>query len=181
MSAYDDQQFAWLIEEKRLISAAVRAGVPYWGVCLGAQLLASSLGASVYRGDRPEVGILKASLTAEGQCDPIFRNAPHEFATLQWHSDTFEVPRGGVLLASSDAYMAQAFRWHNAYGLQFHLEVSGVLARKWVRVPAYAESLAAMFGPNSEQRLIADIEQAASGVNLLGRSLFESWVAQLLN
>lgn len=103
MSAYDDQQFAWLIEEKRLISAAVRAGVPYWGVCLGAQLLASSLGASVYRGDRPEVGILKASLTAEGQCDPIFRNAPHEFATVQWHSDTFEVPRGGVLLASSDA------------------------------------------------------------------------------
>ena len=43
MSAYDDQQFAWLIEEKRLISAAVRAGVPYWGVCLGAQLLASAL------------------------------------------------------------------------------------------------------------------------------------------
>ena len=117
MSAYDDQQFAWLIEEKRLISAAVRAGVPYWGVCLGAQLLASSLGASVYRGGRPEVGILKASLTAEGQCDPIFRNAPHEFATLQWHSDTFEVPRGGVLLASSDAYMAQAFRWHNGLRL----------------------------------------------------------------
>jgi GMP synthase-like glutamine amidotransferase len=182
MSAYDDQQFAWLIEEKRLISAAVRAGVPYWGVCLGAQLLASSLGASVYRGDRPEVGILKASLTAEGQCDPIFRNAPHEFATVQWHSDTFEVPRGGVLLASSDART-----WHKpldgttAYGLQFHLEVSGVLARKRVRVPAYAESFAAMLGPNSEQRLIADIEQTASGVNSLGRSLFESWVAQLLN
>jgi hypothetical protein len=56
-----------------------------------------------------------------------------------------------------------------------------VLARKRVRVPAYAESFAAMLGPNSEQRLIADIEQTASGVNSLGRSLFESWVAQLLN
>ena len=55
MSANDDVALSWLKEEKAVIAEAVRAGVPYWGVCLGGQLLAASLGARVYRGPKPEV------------------------------------------------------------------------------------------------------------------------------
>ncbi|MHB1572136.1 MAG: glutamine amidotransferase-related protein, partial [Solirubrobacteraceae bacterium] len=55
MGAYDDDRLPWLAAEKRLIGDAVRAGAPYWGVCLGAQLLAASLGARVYTGPEPEV------------------------------------------------------------------------------------------------------------------------------
>ncbi len=53
MSVNDEAELPWLVAEKRLIGDAVRAGVPYWGACLGVQLLASSLGARVYAGRRP--------------------------------------------------------------------------------------------------------------------------------
>jgi GMP synthase-like glutamine amidotransferase len=178
MSANDDKELPWLTDEKRLISEAVRAGIPYWGVCLGCQLLAGSLGARVYRGPRPEVGMLHVGLTPDGESDPIFRQAPREFLTLQWHNDTFEIPAGGVLLASSAVYAAQAFRWgRSAYGLQFHLEISAELAREWGRVPAYANDLSAVLGPNALPELISELERLAPGVNSLGRKLFEAWLA----
>jgi GMP synthase (glutamine-hydrolysing) len=63
MGAYDEERVPWLSSEKRLIGDAVRAGLPYWGVCLGVQLLAASLGARVFAGDRAEVGMLPVTLT----------------------------------------------------------------------------------------------------------------------
>jgi GMP synthase (glutamine-hydrolysing) len=58
MSANDDEALPWLTAEKQLIAEAVQADKPFWGVCLGVQLLAASLGARVYAGAAPEVGIL---------------------------------------------------------------------------------------------------------------------------
>src|SRR5437764_15151975 len=58
MGTYDEAAHPWLVAEKRMIAEAVRSGAPYWGVCLGAQLLAASLGARVRPGPRPEVGVL---------------------------------------------------------------------------------------------------------------------------
>ena len=110
MSANDDAELPWLTGEKQLVSDAVRAGKPYWGVCLGVQLLAASLGARVYPGPEPEVGLLPVSLTGEARSDPVFGEAPHELVTLQWHGDTFDLPDGAVRLASSPAYPNQAFR-----------------------------------------------------------------------
>jgi GMP synthase (glutamine-hydrolysing) len=180
MSANDDQELPWLRDEKRLISEAVRAGTPYWGVCLGCQLLAASLGARVCRGQRPEVGMLQVRLSQQGEDDPIFGHAPREFLTLQWHNDTFELPAGGVLLASSSIYAAQAFRWgSSAYGLQFHLEVSPALARQWGQIPAYANDLSAVLGPNALPNLISEIESSADAVNSLGRKLFENWLSNV--
>jgi GMP synthase-like glutamine amidotransferase len=69
---------AWLAHERRYLRDAVTRGVPYWGVCLGAQLLAASLGARVYPGPKPEVGIHRVSLTDAGQRDAVFRGAPRE-------------------------------------------------------------------------------------------------------
>src|SRR6476620_8409043 len=72
MSVNDDAELPWLTPEKRAIGEAVRAGVPYFGACLGVQLLAASLGARVYAGPDPEVGVLPVALTAEGAADPLF-------------------------------------------------------------------------------------------------------------
>src|SRR5437588_12897391 len=65
MSVNDDAIHPWLTDEKRLIGDAVRKGVPYFGACLGVQLLAASLGASVYAGPAPEVGLVSVTLTEE--------------------------------------------------------------------------------------------------------------------
>ena len=111
MSVNDESDHPWLVAEKRAIGEAVRAGVPYWGACLGVQLLAAALGARVYAGELPEVGVLPVTLTAAGLEDPVFAGLPRELHTLQWHGDTFDLPEGAVLLASSPAYPNQAFRF----------------------------------------------------------------------
>src|SRR6476659_8834356 len=149
MSVNDDAELPWLTEEKQAIGDAVRAGVPYWGACLGVQLLAAALGARVYTGDLPEVGGLDVELTEAGRADPVFAGLPGRFPTLQWHGDTFDLPEGAVRLASSPAYPNQAFRRGNAYGVQFHLEVSREMAREWAAVPAYREDLGRTLGLGS--------------------------------
>src|SRR5271165_6275775 len=79
MGAYEDQRLPWLVQERELIAEAVTAGTPFWGVCLGAQLLAASLGASVAPGPVPEVGVLDVQLTNDASSDPVFRLAPSTF------------------------------------------------------------------------------------------------------
>ena len=110
MGAYEDDAYPWLAEEKRLIAEAARSGQPYWGVCLGAQLLAASLGARVYPGERAEVGVLPVRLTEAAAGDPVFGAAPAEFSTLQWHGDTFDLPDGATLLAGTPGLPAPGVR-----------------------------------------------------------------------
>ena len=177
MGALDETDHPWLVDEKRLIGDAVRSGLPFWGVCLGVQLLAASLGARVYPGSAPEVGLLPVMLTDEALADPVFAGMPRELLSLQWHGDTFDLPDGAVLLAGSPAYPNQAFRFGTgAYGVQFHLEVSPGLAREWADVPAYAESLERVLGPGALDRLLVELEASADGVLSDGRRLFERWL-----
>jgi GMP synthase-like glutamine amidotransferase len=178
MGALDDDEHPWLTDEKRLIADAVRSGLPFWGVCLGVQLLAASLGARVYPGPAPEVGVLPVLLTDEALADPVFAGTPRELLSLQWHGDTFDLPDGATRLAGSPAYPNQAFRvGADAYGVQFHLEVSPALAREWADVPAYAESLERVLGEGALDRLIAELEARADGLLSHGRQLFERWLS----
>jgi GMP synthase (glutamine-hydrolysing) len=178
MSVNDESELPWLAGEKRLIADAVRAGTPYWGVCLGVQLLAASLGARVYRGDEPEVGVLPVELTDEGRSDPVFGNLPPSFPSLQWHGDTFDLPEGAVRLAGSPAYANQAFRFERAYGVQFHLEVSPSMAREWADVPEYAESLEQTIGT---AELLGSVDAEAERMLAHGRKLFERWLDHVVS
>jgi GMP synthase-like glutamine amidotransferase len=176
MSVNDEEELPWLRAEKALIAEAARAGVPVFGACLGSQLLAASLGGEVVAGTAPEVGILPVFLTEAAVDDPVFAGLPHELPTLQWHGDTFSLPDGAVLLASSPAYPNQAFRWgRRAYGVQFHLEVSREMAEEWARVPAYADALAEVLGPGSAEGLVDEVAARSGGMLAHGRELFARW------
>jgi GMP synthase (glutamine-hydrolysing) len=176
MSANDDDALPWLGAEKRLIGEAVRAGVPFWGVCLGVQLLAASLGARVYAGPAPEVGLLPVELTDEALSDPVFADLPPSLVTLQWHGDTFDLPDGAVRLARSSAYDNQAFRFLRAYGVQFHLEVSPAMAREWASVPEYVSSLERTLGAEAAPRFLDEITRRAEEMRSVGRELFDRWL-----
>jgi GMP synthase-like glutamine amidotransferase len=180
MSVNDEAEHPWLAGEKRFVADAVRAGAPYWGVCLGVQLLASSLGARVYPGGSPEVGLLPVELTAAAAADPVFAGAPRELVTLQWHGDTFDLPDGAVRLAGSPAYPNQAFRFERAYGVQFHLEVSAAMAREWADVPEYAASLEHVLGPGAASRFVTRIEERGPEMLGHGRHLFERWLDRVV-
>lgn len=177
MSAGDDAELPWLAAEKRAIADAVRAGRPFFGACLGVQLLAAALGARVYGGPAPEVGLLPVRLTEAARADPVFAGLPEELLTLQWHGDTFDLPEGATLLASSPAYPNQAFRvGERAYGVQFHMEVSPAMAREWAEVPAYAEYLDRVLGPGSLPRLIEELEARSDEILEHGRGMFGRWL-----
>jgi GMP synthase (glutamine-hydrolysing) len=173
MGVHDEAQHPWLVEEKAWIAEAVRAGVPYLGVCLGAQLLAASLGAPVWTGAVPEVGVLPVSVTAAGQSDPVFATLGQQFLALQWHGDTFGVPSGAVHLGSSPAYPNQAFRFGEvAYGVQFHVEVNYPMLAEWQHIPAYHASAEAALGPGGFGQLAtaftaAQAEMAGSAARVL--------------
>ncbi len=144
MSATSDAGFPTRRAELSLLAAAVRAGIPVLGVCLGAQLLALAAGGTVARGEAgPEIGWHPVDLAPAAGDDPLFASLPSPLTVLHWHGDTYGLPPGAVRLAGSRAYPEQAFRvGPAAWGLQFHLEVTE---------PAVAGFLDA-FGAEAEDR-----------------------------
>ena len=176
MGAYDTSEFAWLEPELALIRDAAGAGRPLWGVCLGAQLLACALGARVWPGPRPEVGICQVSPTPQARHDPVFGGVTGPVPVLQWHADSFDLPAGAVLLASSPQYPHQAFRVGRAYGVQFHVEVPADLAAQWAQIPEYAHSLAAVHGPGSAGALLRELSASWPVMSGVARDLFGNWL-----
>jgi len=177
MSVNDEAEHPWLVAEKSLIAQAVRGGLPFWGSCLGVQLLASSLGAQVRQGAAPEVGVLPVHATADAAADPVFAGLSWPRPTLQWHQDTFDLPEGATLLATSPAYPHQAFRVGRvAYGVQFHVEIDAGMADEWAQVPAYIASADAVLGPGGLDRLLADFRASMGEMQADGRTLFSRWV-----
>jgi GMP synthase-like glutamine amidotransferase len=125
MSADSDDGFPTRRQELTLLAEAVERGLPTLGVCLGAQLLAAATGGRILRGaSGPEIGWAPVRLHASAADDLLLASVPGELSVLHWHGDTFDLPPGGVLLASNDRYDHQAFRIGlRAWGFQFHLEV----------------------------------------------------------
>lgn len=132
MGANDDRRHPFLSELKQLIRKVVAADVPYLGVCLGGQLLAAALAANVVSNRWKEIGNFTVALTAEGKTDLLFKEIAPEFAAFQWHHDSFDLPAGSVLLATSAACPHQVFRvGESAWGVQFHPEVTEDIIRCW--------------------------------------------------
>ncbi|MEU5696873.1 gamma-glutamyl-gamma-aminobutyrate hydrolase family protein [Actinosynnema sp. NPDC020468] len=123
MGALDDREHPNLAAERDLIARSVRRGRPVLGVCLGAQLLATALGALLVPGADFEIGAGTVELTPDGVADPVLGPAGPSLPVVHWHQDTFELPENGVLLASTDRYPNQAFRVGESYGFQFHVEL----------------------------------------------------------
>jgi GMP synthase-like glutamine amidotransferase len=158
MGANDEQRHPFLSDLKNLIRNIVAARTPYLGICLGGQLLAAALGAKVVSKRWEELGTMNVSLTEEGKSDRLFGGFPEEFNTFQWHHDSFDIPAGGILLASSAACPHQAFRvGDSAWGLQFHPEVTESIIRDWCAWDSSTigktEELVASFSCNVENHL----------------------------
>ncbi|NTW99130.1 MAG: type 1 glutamine amidotransferase [Geobacteraceae bacterium] len=132
MGAHDDTRHPFLRDLKCLIRAVVADRIPYLGICLGGQLLAAALGAQVVSNRWEELGISEVALSYAGTSDALFAGIAEKFTTFQWHHDSFDIPAGGVVLATSAACRHQAFRVGDcAWGLQFHPEVTEQIIRDW--------------------------------------------------
>lgn len=124
MSIDDDHRYPWLIEEKKFIERAIKNEKTVIGICLGAQLIAHVLGASVAQNQYREIGWFPIQLTETAQTISLINFLPKELTVFHWHSDTFELPVGAIRLAQSAACSNQAFIYdEKVLAMQFHLEV----------------------------------------------------------
>ncbi len=138
MGVYESDKYPFIENEIDLVKKARSTGLPVIGICLGSQIIAQSLGGRVYKGGKKEVGWYNITFSDEIRNDPVFSPLSDKqnksLRVFQWHGDTFDLPDGASLLASSALYKNQAFRIDkNIYGLQFHIEVKESDINAWIK------------------------------------------------
>jgi GMP synthase-like glutamine amidotransferase len=131
MSVNDESEYPWLIAEKRFIRECIGAGKSVLGICLGSQLIASALGARVYRNQTKEIGWFPVNgLLSPGRTTFQF---PESVEVFHWHGDTFDLPPGAIHIARSEACENQAFQLgKSVIGIQFHPETTPGLLKEMV-------------------------------------------------
>lgn len=140
MNVEEEERYPFLRDEKRFLAKCVEEDIPILGICLGSQLLATVLGARVWKNAWSEIGRMTVELTPAGRRSPLFAGIEPFIPVFQWHGDTFDIPANASHLAWSPRCRNQAFSYKNRFfGLQFHIEVTSSTARKWVE--AYAPAL----------------------------------------
>ena len=150
MSVNDVDLFAWLEPEIAFIKSVIDAGKPVLGICLGAQLISSALGSSVFANPLKEIGWFPVS--AVPCVDKTMFRFPDRTEVFHWHGETFDLPVGSVRLAASAACSNQAFQIrNNVIGLQFHLETT-------------AESVGAMIEYGKDELTPSAYVQSASEI-----------------
>jgi GMP synthase (glutamine-hydrolysing) len=176
MGVNDGQAFPWLRDEMTVIGEAVRSGMPYWGVCLGGQLLAASLGARVNRLPQSEVGFPLIELAPSAAGDPVFSRLRRPLHAFVWHEDAFDLPPGAVHLGGT-AQANQAFRWREqAYGVQFHLEATAEMVSEWLEIPGSRASLERQLGPGGPERVLRELERRKAEQEAAARVLAGAWL-----
>jgi GMP synthase (glutamine-hydrolysing) len=134
---YAIDHYPYLVRERAMLYTIVEDDMPFLGICLGGQLLAHAYGGQVRKHTSAEFGFYNVQLTEQGRDDPLFSGFRTSYQTVfHWHEDTFDLPVGATLLATSDTTQNQAFRYgHRAYGLQYHIEIDDNTLDTWLSDP----------------------------------------------
>ncbi len=170
-------RYPHLETELRCIREALEQDMPVIGICLGAQLLAYALGATVRPARGWEIGWYDLAPTAAAADDPAFRHLVRPQPVFQWHGYTFDLPDGATRLARTELCDNQAFRYGaNAYGLQFHLELDERLINRWLDLPHYRDELEKSGVPHG----VDEIRRQTHGLMADSMALSESLFGALL-
>ncbi len=175
MGVYDDQEFPFLVDEKQFLDECTNAGTPVLGICLGCQLLADALGGRAYPAESGEVVFAPIEPTRDGRADPVVATLAGR-PVIRFHQDTFDVPPGGVLLATGGGFN-QAFRVGSALGLQPHPEVSPELLAAWLGSGTGRE-VAIRFGTDPDL-LIAEFTEAGHQASRTAAAFFDAWLDEV--
>jgi len=176
MGVYDDDEFPFLVDEKRFLVECTKADVQVLGICLGCQLLADGLGGRAYLTDRAEVVFAPIEATPDGHSDPVVAVLAGR-SVIRYHQDTFDLPPGGVLLATGGGF-DQAFRLGSALGLQPHPEVTPDLLRGWLG-SGRGRQRAVDLGVDPDA-LLAEFSASEGQVATMAADVFDAWLDEVL-
>jgi GMP synthase (glutamine-hydrolysing) len=176
IGAYEEDKYPFLTDEINLIERRLAGCRPALGICLGAQLFARALGAHVYPGPAKEIGWAQVTLTEEGK-QGVSRHLGGG-PVLHWHSDTFDLPEGATLLASTAICRNQAFtHGPNTIAFQFHPEATATHFERWL--VGHAVEIGAVPGL-SPSALRADTRRLAPAAALRGQQCLSDWLRQIV-
>jgi GMP synthase (glutamine-hydrolysing) len=177
MNVDQAHRYPHLLHEIEIIQQALSREIPTLGICLGAQLLATALGASVHPNPVREIGWYPLMLSPEAADDPLFRHLDSSAPVFQWHAYTFADPHDTVHLASTASCANQAFRYRDfAYGLQFHLEVDAPLIHRWLQHSQLRHELESLGGDSHARVVEAQTTQHLQRSQMQAAAFFSAFI-----
>jgi GMP synthase-like glutamine amidotransferase len=180
MNVWQEEEYPWLKSEKAAIrSAVIERSLPYFGVCLGHQLLADALGGEVGLAQRAEIGLLEVEHTAIGQQSPFLASLPTPIKCLQWHEAEVKTPPPDAkVLAWSPHCSVQALAIADkAFGIQYHAEVLPTTLAEWFETPGVEAMLEEHLGQQAMSKLNQDVQTHLQTLNSNAKKLYENWKA----
>jgi GMP synthase-like glutamine amidotransferase len=182
MDVWEEAEHPWLVPEKAAIREAVLdRAMPYFGICLGHQLLADALGGVVRPAARPEVGVFEIARTPAGERHALLDGLPQRLRVLQWHAaEVVEPPAGAEVLARSAACDVQAMAvGERALGLQFHAEVDHPTLEGWLAIPGNVAALVRRRGPEGPRAFVEEAHTHMDELNRAARALHANFRGRL--
>ncbi len=176
MGVYEADRYPFLKDEIKILKERLAADRPVLGICLGSQLMAAALGQKIFPGKAgQEIGWAPLTLTEAGKNHPVRHLDGAVTQVFHWHGDTYELPEGATLLASSALYKNQAYVWgENALALQCHPEVSAKQLEGWIKADGHKIT---------ESKIVRDAgqirEQTAQHMKTMNRQtklFFNEWL-----
>lgn len=170
----------WISEEKRLISNAIEKNIPVMGICLGAQLMSAALGGEITHDSKMEIGWHEVEADIDNKNNKWLKELPEKFIPFHWHADTFSIPKDATVLLHSKCRINQAFSINNSIAIQFHLEMTIEMVKKWVGL---FKSDLEQGAPcvQKDKEILSHLEDKISDLNQYADVIFGRWIEGLEN
>ena len=180
MNVWEENRYPWLVKEKIFIKNWVlNLEKPFFGICLGHQLLGEALGASVIRSQIPEIGFRKISVNQKAPPNNLLRNFSEDMLVLQGHSaEIANFSKKDVsVLASSDNCSIQALSYLNhAFSVQFHPEVVDETIQNWISIPKIKQDFYKALGKNGIEGIIDYQKKNRTSIINGAKLIYENWL-----